>query len=121
MKITKKTARIICDIEHIIGNYCWNDNSAYGNGGYIRYPVWVNRTNKIKNNEGKVEETQQWEKIAYINVNDNKHSLSPKDVKTLEYRFGANELVIGRAIIDTLEFLEDRYNIDFSELEKKRK
>lgn len=119
MKINKKTAKLICDIEYIIGGYCWNDNASYGNGDYIRYPVWANVTNKIKNETtGKFEETQEWEKISYFNVNHRKPALPPKDVKTLEYRFGANELVIGRAIVKTLEYLEERYGLDFAELEK---
>ena len=40
MELNKRTAKLICDIENIIGNYCWNDNAAYGEGDYIRYPVW---------------------------------------------------------------------------------
>ena len=35
------------------------------------------------------------------------------------YRFDANELCIGAAIVDVLEMLEERYGIDFNELEKK--
>ena len=119
MKITTKTTKLICDIEYIIGGYCYNDNSNYGEGGYIRYPVWTCFDSKREDEKtGKIEKTEKWEKVSFFNLKRIKPVLSAKEVKSLEYRFGANELVIGRAIIDVLEFLEDRYDIDFAELEK---
>ena len=121
MKLNKKTAKLICDIENIIGNYCWNDNSTYGDGGYIRYPVWANMTKQETNFElNKKVETQKWEKFSYTNLNNANPPLKPKEIETLEYHFGANDLVIGRAIIDVLGLLENRYNLDFSQLEKEK-
>ena len=118
MKLTKKTINLICDIESIIGNYCWNPNSAYGEGDYIRYPVWANVTKKEVNIEtNKKEKIKIWRKLSDKNLNKIKPTLKPEEIETLEYHFGANELVIGRAIIDILEFIEDRYNVDFVELE----
>ena len=118
MEVNKRTAKLICDIENIIGNYCWNDNAAYGEGDYIRYPVWANVTEQEINIETNTKEKKEtWKKFSQKNLNDAKPLLKPKEVKTLEYHFGANELVIGRAIIDVLEFLEKRYSIDFTEME----
>ena len=119
MKLNKSTVKLICDIEHIIGSNCWNDNAAYGYGDYIRYPVWAkiaaNKTNPYTNT---LEKTETWEKFPYINLNNLARSLTTKEVKTLEYRFGANELQVGVAIVEILEYLENRYSIDFAELEK---
>jgi hypothetical protein len=41
MKLTKNTANLIYNIESIIGNKCYNGQSDYGYGDYIRYPVWA--------------------------------------------------------------------------------
>ena len=38
--------------------------------------------------------------------------------KTICYKFGANELEIGGAIIGVLNMLKDRYGIDIESLEK---
>jgi len=39
----------------------------------------------------------------------------------MKYKFGVNELFIGMGLINVLEYLEDRYDLDFNELEKNRK
>ena len=36
----------------------------------------------------------------------------------MKYKFGSNELFVGRGIINILEYLENRYKIDFDELEQ---
>lgn len=113
MKLTKKTAKLIYDIESIIGNKCYNENAAYGYGDYIRYPVWAYTTQQDK--------TQVWEKFRYNTQRGSYPNIKPSEAKSLVYRFGANELEIGKAIIEVLEFLEERYNIDFVELEKNLK
>ena len=113
MEITIETARLVCDIENIIGNWVWNGQANYGEGDFIRYPVWINRTQNKTN-----QTTCAWEKISYINVNDNVPEINPEDIGSLQYRFGANELEIGTAIVNTLKFLENRYGIDFVQLEK---
>ncbi len=35
----------------------------------------------------------------------------------MKYRFGSNELYIGKGLIKVLEFLEERYGVDFHQLE----
>ena len=39
----------------------------------------------------------------------------------MKYKFGSNELFIGMGLIEVLEYLEKRYNIDFNEMERNRK
>lgn len=112
MKLTKNTANLIYNIESIIGNKCYNGQSDYGYGDYIRYPVWAYTTQQNK--------TQVWEKFRYNTQRGSYPNIKPNEAKSLEYRFGKNELEIGKAIIEVLEFLEERYNIDFAELEKNR-
>ncbi len=44
MKLTKATTDLICELEKIIGNQCYNPNSLNGytweEGLEFRYPVW---------------------------------------------------------------------------------
>lgn len=40
-----------------------------------------------------------------------------KIIGEMKYKFGANRLYIGEAIVDLLNTLEERYGIDFNELE----
>lgn len=112
MKLTKNTAKLIYNIESIIGNNCYNGQADYGYGDYIRYPVWAYTT------QGK---EKVWEKFRYNTQYGTYPNIKPSEAKSLEYHFGANELEIGKAIIEVLEFLEERYNIDFVELEKNLK
>lgn len=37
----------------------------------------------------------------------------------MQYRFGKYKLLIGDGLTEILQFLENRYNIDFNELEEK--
>ena len=39
------------------------------------------------------------------------------EINTMRYVTGANNLYIGKALVKILEFLEDRYELDFDELE----
>lgn len=41
-------------------------------------------------------------------------------VETMKYKFGSNHLWIGTALEEVLEFLEERYDIDFNTLEDMR-
>ena len=107
MKITKRTADLICVLERIIGSECYNPNAYDGwsdiYGCSYRYPVYYN-TDETDNSEEKTRWQVQVKK--------------PKYVESLKYKFGSNHLFIGRGLINVLEYLEDRYNIDFAEMEK---
>lgn len=113
MKINKTTVKIIYDIEEIIGSNCYNSQARrYWNdtpGNYIRYPatIW-----------GDKEQTEIYSTKYSCLKNKN---IPVKNITTLEYQFGVNWLRIGKGIIETLEMLEERYGLDFYELEKSYK
>lgn len=106
MKLTKATTELICELEYLIGNECYNPNSTNGYTGevgrYFRYPVWY------KDKNGKDRSTRY--KITDVDKSN---------IGTIEYMFGSNHLHIGNAIIEVLEKLETKYGLDFNELTKK--
>ena len=50
-----------------------------------------------------------------------KKDITPDAIKYMKYKFGSNELFIGLGLIHVIEFLEERYDLDFNELEKQHK
>ena len=44
--------------------------------------------------------------------------ISPDSITYMKYKFGSNELYIGKGIIGILEYLEKRYGLDFNQLEE---
>lgn len=50
----------------------------------------------------------------------NKDDITLDSVKYMKYRFGSNELFIGLGLINVLEYLEDRYDLNFNDLEQQR-
>lgn len=111
MKVDKKIADLISELEYRIGNECYNPNSYNGytgeEGCEFRYPVWTAK----KTSEG-YEECKHY---GYIS------GLQPKDINTIKYKFGSNHLYIGIGLVRVLEYLEKRYDINFNELEKTKK
>lgn len=110
MKITETTAKLIYDLEYLIGNNCYNPNSYDGytgeEGKEFRYPVYIyenEKDDKARKFRGKI------------------HDISGEQIRTMKYKFGSNHLFIGNAIIDVLNALEERYGIDFNKLEEKQK
>ena len=105
MKLTKATTDLICELEQIIGNQCYNPNSLNGytleEGLEFRYPVWY------ENKEG--DDTKTSYKIRDIDKSK---------IGTIRYKLGSNHLYIGEAIINALEYLERQYGLDFNELTK---
>lgn len=108
MKLTKNIAKLVCDLEYLIGTRCYKTQNGFTGqeDENYRYPVLA-EINK-----------QEYEKF-YGNIKEIPN-LKVSDVKSLRYKFGNNELDIGMGIIDILNFLEDRYDISFSELEKNK-
>ncbi|MBR1415645.1 MAG: hypothetical protein IJ570_07270 [Prevotella sp.] len=108
MKLTKATTDLICELEYIIGNQCYNPNSLNGytleEGCEFRYPV------SYENNEGDDSRTRSIIK----NIDKSK-------INTIRYKFGSNHLYIGVAILEVLERLESKYGLDFNELTKLKK
>lgn len=107
MKLNKKIIDLICELEYKIGRNCYNPNSYDGwtgdEGCSYRYPVCYS-------DEDGTEYRSKYNP-----------DVTKKNVHTLKYKFGSNHLYIGKGIIDVLEFLEERYGLDFNELEKQRK
>lgn len=102
MKLTKKSIELICELEKIIGNECYNPNSLNGwtleEGCSFRYPVTYN------------DKDDEEHKTRYI-----VQGIDKDLVHTMRYKFGSNNLFIGNAIIKVLERLEEKYGIDFNE------
>lgn len=106
MKLTKKTVDLICELERIIGNECYNPNSLNGwtleEGCAFRYPVTYNDSNDDEH------------KTRYL-----VQGVGKDKVHTMRYKFGSNNLFIGSAIIKVLECLEQKYDLDFNKLASK--
>ncbi len=114
MKLDKKMAKLICELEHLVGNQCYNPNSYDGwtgdEGCEFRYPVYIRAGDS----------DEELTKIRG-NVADRIPNITPKSVSTMKYKFGANHLFIGLGIKSILEELENRYGLNFNELEKQKK
>ena len=114
MKLDKKMAKLICDLEYCIGSECYNPNSYDGwtgdEGCEFRYPVNI-RVNKDAENLTKIRG----------NIAEWFPTIGPDSIATMKYKFGSNHLFIGLGIKKLLEELEKRYDLDFNELEKNRK
>lgn len=108
MKLTKSTIKLICELEQIIGDECYNPNSFDGwtleEGRAFRYPV----TYTDKDNE---EQKCRW---MITDMDKNR-------INTMRYKFGSNQLFIGLGIRKVLEQLEKKYDLNFDELCKQSK
>ena len=109
MKRNKDMANLIYELEYIIGGACYNPNSYDGytmeEGCAFRYPV-------------------TYYLPEYENLTKTRRKISGlpfKHMDTIKYVFGSNHLFIGEALVDVLEYLEERYDLDFNELEKQYK
>ncbi len=116
MKLNKKMSKMIAELEFLIGSECYNPNSYDGwndiEGCDFRYPI------NLPDKEG------NYKKIR-MNLNESAlispEDITPEAVTFMKYRFGSNELYIGKGIIKVLEFLENRYGLNFNELESAAK
>jgi len=101
---------LIVELESSIGNECYNGNiQNYGSWGAF---------------EGEGREFK-YPLNYYVNGSKTKRKYLSKDMSEDEimssyYAFGANQLHIGNALMNAIELIEKRYNLDFIELEKKR-
>ena len=108
MKISKKTIELICELERLVGKQCYNPQSYNGytgeEGCIMRYPVYY------CNKDGEDCKTK-------ILVKD----ITKNCIGSIHYKFGANHLYIGDAIVDMINYIENKYNIDFNEIVKNKK
>ena len=113
MKLDKKMAKLICELEYCIGSECYNPNSYNGwtgdEGCEFRYPVHI----RVKKDDEELTKTKG-------NVGERFPTIRADAIRTMQYKFGSNQMFIGLGIKALLEELEKRYNLDFNELEKQR-
>ena len=115
MYLDENMMDMLCDIEEIIGSDCFNPSSYNGyTGEYgkeFRYPVKLPIGDDSR------------EYHDFIKVNGNimdearYYDIKPFGFSNARYEFGSNHLYIGEAIIRVLEYLEQRYELDFNDLE----
>ena len=113
MKLNDEMAKVVADIEYCVGKECYNGNSydgwnqIWGRG--FRYPVCLPDENgkdmKIKG------EINWWCNLMEVDVKQ-------KNISRMKYKFGSNELYIGKGIENILNYLEERYGLDFNEMEE---
>ena len=115
MRVDKKMCKVIADLEFLIGSECYNPKSYDGwndiEGCAFRYPVNIPKKDgeyaKVRSN-------------ANQSASLNSQYISPASISHMKYQFGSNELFIGNGLISVLNYLEERYNIDFNELEEQK-
>ena len=115
MKLNKEMYNLMSDLECLIGTESYNPNAYDGwnnvYGCFFRYPVNITDKNgnciKIRTN------------IYESSLIDN-NNLTEESFLNMIYKFGSNQLYIGRGLTAVLKYLEERYNLDFNELEKSK-
>ncbi len=118
---TKKFYKLLHEIEYTIGSQCYNSNiQNYGPGGMLegegrefRYPIrYHNSDDLIKkySSEFPTKFNKKYELLKFV--------LNKSELNSAHYAFGANQLYVFRGLVDVLEKLEDRFDLDFDELLK---
>ena len=115
MKLNKELIELIADLEYQIGSECYNPNSYDGwndiEGCEFRYPINVpDREGNYMKIRGNIDSILHY----------SGSSLTEDAIKYMKYRFGSNELFIGRGLIKVLQMLEERYDLDFAKMEAER-
>lgn len=109
MVIDQNITRLICILERLIGKECYNPNSYNGwtceEGCGFRYLVHVHLDELSPNT------VSTKGSLLYLD-------LEPHHVKTIKYKFGSNHLYIGEGLAQVLLALENRYDLDFNQLEE---
>ena len=114
MKLDSKTLPLALRLEAIIGNSCHNPNSYDGRTGEWGRSYRYALTYPVKVEGGILLDKSKYDFII-------KQHITPSNFKQAFYKFGSNELGIGSAILEILDELEQRYGLDFKQLEKERK
>ena len=99
MFLANEIVSLIAALEPIVGQCFYNEQERGGH--YFRYPIRLTRNGQDYEGKGG--------RIL---------DLSQNDIMTLHYQTGANKLFVGCALVEVLQFLENRYGIDFAEMEK---
>lgn len=116
MKLNKDLCELIAELEYIVGSECYNPNSYDGwndiEGCSFRYPI------SVPISEGKYEKTKNNINYYFTYFPD---KIPHESITYMKYKFGSNELYIGKGIIGIFEYLEKRYGLNFSKLEENLK
>ena len=132
MKINDNIIELISELEYIVANSTI-DNAAFTGPGistkgyFYRYPVWISTHKDTDNPNVKINEEQKVhqhkELLSYYDENHNiihtTRNITADEIKTMQYKFGKYRLFIGDGLVEILKFLENRYGINFNELEEK--
>lgn len=110
MKINNNILKLISLLEYKVGSNVYNPNSYDGWSGKcgcsFRYPV----TFEYMEDDSHYEKKTRWQLGGF---------LKEENLGSIRYKFGSNHLYIGDALVDVLDLLEKRYDLDFDELEQK--
>lgn len=130
MTINNKILELVSELEYIIGNETTHKSTFFGPFSCVddyeyRYPVHIcldmNGHERDMKIDGKLHNgiTMQWfdEQTKEQVVKNIKPT--PEKIDTMYYAFGSHRLYIGDALVKVLEFLENRYGIDFKAMEEK--
>lgn len=113
MKLDKEMSKVVADLEYCLGKECYNGSSYDGytgtQGCSFRYPV------NLKDSDG--EDLKIRTDINSV-MDIRGEEVDNDDISTMKYKFGANSLYVGRGLVNVLDYLEDRYDLDFNVLEK---
>ena len=133
MTINDNIFELISELEYIISNETLSKSAFLGAGisdAYdYRYPVRISLDGNQEESKTQVRDKvhdycETWTKrdeLTNERIVTKIVKPTPDVIKTMYYAFGAHRLYIGDALKKVLEFLENRYNIDFNELEAKVK
>lgn len=109
--ISKKKKELLLKLENIIGNSCYNGNiqnyymwELEDEGRWFRYPITF------------IEKDGSKDKSRYP---DSK--ISVEKLKSGHYAFGANQLFIFKALIEVLQYLENKYGLEIDTKPKANK
>lgn len=114
MRLDARTMKLLGELEYLVGSQCYNPNSYDGwndvEGCEFRYPI------SVPDEDGKYEKYRS--NLGWLSTTKS-DLLTESSVKYMKYKFGSNELFIGLGLWDVLDYLEERYGINFNELEEK--
>ena len=114
MRLDNRMNRVVAELEYRVGSTCYNANSYDGwtdtQGCGFRYPI------SMLNPQGNEEKYRS--NICFL-ADFNERDISNEEITSMKYKFGSNSLYIGRALISVLNYLEERYDLDFNAMEEK--
>lgn len=115
MKLNNDLCELIAELEYIVGSECYNPNSYDGwndvEGCSFRYPI------NVPNSEGEYRKIRSNINTYFYYPGD----ISAESITYMKYKFGSNELYIGKGIIKLLNYLEEKYDLDFNALIESQK